>query len=475
VLSGLVAVGGASAKSEIKVQVKGISNANLILGYRIEDKYYVVDTAPADRNGNAVFATPKPWRRGIYFVALPNRKTFDFMMPSNQTFTITTDTVDLYQHLQFKNSLENEQLAEYQRFIQEQRTVTEQIIEQKKQNPQNDSYYNEQLNRTDAKVLQYIEQAIARNKDNFLGDVLTVLRPINAQQAMPSVDTSHPDYEQIWLNYYATLRSNYFNNVNFNETGLIYTPFFKPYIDYFFKSLIIQHPDTINKYLDLVVEKAKNNSEMYQYIVEMFFLRYQQSEVMSHDAVVVHIADKYYLNGAATWGDSAYLKRIKDRVEELRPTLIGNIAPSLFLQSIGGDFVSLDTIKARYTIMCFYEPSCGHCRKEVPKLWNYYQTVRDKDVKVFAVYTQYDRAEWEKFVRTDNQFDWINVWDGFEGKNDDSTATVFSIGSNFRTLYDVNSTPLILLLDENKRILAKRMSIETLEKIIAEELKFNNK
>jgi thiol-disulfide isomerase/thioredoxin len=207
----------------------------------------------------------------------------------------------------------------------------------------------------------------------------------------------------------------------------------------------------------------------------MFFVLYHRSEVVPHDAVVVHIADKYYLNGNAYWSDSVYLKRIADRIEQMRPTLIGNIAPPLNMQTVEGNFAALDTIKARYTIVCFYAPSCGHCQKEVPELWKIYQNLRQYGIKVYAVYTEYDRAEWEKFVRTDHHFDWIDVWDGFDGQDEKGGATTFSLGSRFRELYDIYSTPTLFLLDANKRILTKRIGVEQLENLLQELLKRNDR
>jgi thiol-disulfide isomerase/thioredoxin len=471
----IAAAGAAAAKSEIKVQVRGLANTSLILGYRFEDKHYIADTAITDPSGSATFTAAAPWHKGIYFIALPNKKTFDFLLSDNQELSMTTDTIDLTGNLRFRMSPANDQLAAYQRYIQDQRKRSETIAQQEKTDPQNSAKYNAELNSIDFEVSQYIETAIANSKDPFLTDILKLLRPINNMLPMPSIPSSDPNYEAAWRKYYDDLRMVYFNNVNFNEPGLIFTPFFKPCIDYFFKSLILQYPDTITKYMDMVIAKALINKEMYRYMVEMFFLTYQQSEIMVHDAVVVYIADKYYFSGAAFWGDSAYIARIRERIDQMRPTLIGNIAPSLQLQSIDGDFVALDTIKARFTIICFFEPGCSHCQKEVPKLWTLYQKVRQHGVKVYAVYTQYDRAEWEKFVRQDHHFDWFNVWDGFEGKDEKGGSSTFSIGSKFRELYDVYSTPSIFLLDENKRIIAKRMGMEVLENILKEELKINDK
>ena len=49
-----------------------------------------------------------------------------------------------------------------------------------------------------------------------------------------------------------------------------------------------------------------------------------------------------------------------------------------------------------------------------------------------------------------NSSDWLNVWDSY-------TAT------DFKNIYDIYSTPVVYLLDENKRILAKRIGVEQLE------------
>ncbi|MDR0712591.1 MAG: hypothetical protein LBF67_09665, partial [Prevotellaceae bacterium] len=107
---------------------------------------------------------------------------------------------------------------------------------------------------------------------------------------------------------------------------------------------------------------------------------------------------------------------------------------------------------------------------ELPLLWELYQKFRDKGVVVFTVYTQYKRPEWDAYI-ADHPYDWIYAWDGIEGANSSGEPVTYSVGSNFRTLYDIRSTPTVYLLDKNKKIIAKRMSIEMLEKILNEETK----
>ena len=66
---------------------------------------------------------------------------------------------------------------------------------------------------------------------------------------------------------------------------------------------------------------------------------------------------------------------------------------------------------------------------------------------------EFENKEWIEFINEHN-LDWINGSDGGDFR------------SNFRTLYDVFSTPQTYLLDEEKKIISKKMSIESLEKIL---------
>jgi thiol-disulfide isomerase/thioredoxin len=79
------------------------------------------------------------------------------------------------------------------------------------------------------------------------------------------------------------------------------------------------------------------------------------------------------------------------------------------MEDINGVWHQLKYIKAEYIIIAFWEPDCGHCKKEIPKLHEYYKTVRDSGVVVMAVYTQHDKDEWKKFVEEKQLDDWINV------------------------------------------------------------------
>jgi len=107
----------------------------------------------------------------------------------------------------------------------------------------------------------------------------------------------------------------------------------------------------------------------------------------------------------------------------------------------------LNEIQAKYTILYFWDSDCGTCRKETPKLYSYYEKVKQKDVEVFAVSIELIRSNWETFIDENKLTDWINCIDDKEE-------------SNFRSIYNIKGTPIIYLLDKDKKIIAKRLNAE---------------
>ena len=89
-----------------------------------------------------------------------------------------------------------------------------------------------------------------------------------------------------------------------------------------------------------------------------------------------------------------------------------------------------------------------------------YEKYAADGVKVYAVGNPYENEEWIEYLRTHKEMNkLINV--------SDSPAHP----SPFRTYYDVHSTPVVLLLDKNKKIIAKKVGTEQLDSIIERELK----
>ncbi len=220
------------------------------------------------------------------------------------------------------------------------------------------------------------------------------------------------------------------------------------------EQLTPQTPDSINLSTDYVVSKARANQEVFKYVVYWLTYNYESSLIMGMDAVFVHMVEKYYVTKQAFWVDSTQLYKITNRAFTLKPLLLGKKAPDLNMMDSTGTYKELYGVKAKYTILIFWDHDCGHCKKEVPKLAELYKKVKAKGVEVYAVETEDKPAEWKKFIR-ENNLNWINVHEP-----DQYHRAVA------KKIYDINSTPQTYLLDENKIIKAKRIDVEQLGNFI---------
>ena len=144
------------------------------------------------------------------------------------------------------------------------------------------------------------------------------------------------------------------------------------------------------------------------------------------------------------------------------------------LDTSGTNWESLHNIKAKYTVLVFWDPDCGHCVKELPKLSNAVDSLKKTlDIKVFSVSSNHSE-EWKAFIKKNN-IDFINVAVPMEAY-DQNKATQFIIDGhtdikslNYNKTYDIFSTPQIYLLDSKKIIIGKKLDSGLLVKVLEKE------
>ena len=113
---------------------------------------------------------------------------------------------------------------------------------------------------------------------------------------------------------------------------------------------------------------------------------------------------------------------------------------------------ALYDIKQKYTILYIFDPDCGLCKKETPKLIEFYNK-KKFDLEVYAVDADSSMAEMRKYI-AETGMKWITV----NGPR--------SYVGPYTDLYDSNSTPTLYVLDRDKKIIAKRPPIEKLEEFL---------
>ena len=439
----------------IKVSAKGLKEGDkCLLANYYGDKQYIKDSARVDAKGEVIFKGKEKLPQGIYLFVPPNKnKYFDFVMDAGQNFSLETDTLDYVKNMKVKSSEENKFFYEYQHFMAEQQKRIEPLrARYSAQKKGNDSIkiIQAEMQDIDDAVKKYKTDFIKTNPQSFVSKLFKSMdEPIIPEP--PLLPNGKKDTTFAY-HYYKT---HFFDNIDLTDDRMLRTPIFGNKIKQYMEKLTPQTPDSINISCDYLIEKARANPEMYKYMVYWLTYTYESSNIMGMDAVFYHMVKKYYETKQTPWVDSTQMYKIINRANTVGPLLIGKKAPGIIMPDSTGKNVSLYDVKSKYTVVIFWDHGCSHCKKEVPKLVEAYNTkLKAKGVEVFAVETEDKPEDWKKFIR-ENKMNWFNVH-----QPDEYSRAVT------KKIYDIYSTPVIYLLDENKVIKAKRIDSDQLDGFI---------
>ncbi|MEO6639430.1 MAG: hypothetical protein ABIN25_14215, partial [Ginsengibacter sp.] len=79
------------------------------------------------------------------------------------------------------------------------------------------------------------------------------------------------------------------------------------------------------------------------------------------------------------------------------------------------------------------------------------------------------KDKWIDFINKNNLQSWVNVYQTDEQKKQSEDAKKPS----YKQLYDITQTPTLYLLDKDKRIVAKKLTIEQMDDVL--QMKISNK
>ncbi len=435
---------------KITVKSNGFQDTVCYLGYYYGKFQYSKDTAYFDKKGTAVFENKNSkLDRGVYFIVFPNKRHIDFIINKEQIITFDVDTNDLLNNTKVTGSKENQLFYEYNK---DMALLGKRFDELKKLqdkysgvNEDSLSVVKNLISDLNTQMQAKKEDFIKNNPDALVSKIFLLTKDPELPEP-PLKEDGTPDSAYLY-NYF---KDNYWMYMDFTDDALVRTPVFHARMERFISQVIIQHPDTVKNEIDRLVAKTEDTPELFKYVVWFLTFHYETSQIMGHDAVFVHMVDTYYKTGKAFWTTDNLLKKITDRADKLRPILIGNIAPNMaLLDTTLKYYIQLWSVVADYTIMVFWDPDCGHCKKELESLKAFYEeNNNDYSVAVYSICTDTSLTRWKEKIKEKGIEDFINV-----------NGTRSALG-NYQELYDVFATPLIFVLDNEKKIIAKKIGAD---------------
>ncbi|OAV44805.1 TlpA disulfide reductase family protein [Lewinella sp. 4G2] len=436
----------------ITVTIDGYEEEIISLANNVLDKQYIVDTAYRNDAGNYVFESDTAaLPGGIYLVVMaPDNNYFQVLINNDdQEFSLKTSIDDL-SDVKVKGSKDNELFFSYLEYLdgqQEKGATAQQVLADSSATEAQKKVASDALTALDEEVKAYQEALIEKNPTTFTAKI------VKTNLSFPPPDFPElADEEERREAQFRWLQAHYLDPLDLRDDRLLRTPFLIQRIEYFVDRLHVQHPDSVSAAIDQVLARMDPQSELYKYYVVHFTNRAASSKIVGRDAVYVHMVDKYYASGKAYWADPDQLKSMLENVEKLRPILIGEQAPDLKMKTRDGQDVTLYGTDAKYTILYFWAFDCGHCKKSTPVIKDFYAKWKPRGVEIFSICTKQSKIEkcWE-YIDEKEIGDWMHVTDKY---------------LRFYKNYDIKSTPTIFVLDENKKIISKKIGAEQLDTLL---------
>lgn len=446
----------------IHLHLKPYTGGKVYLGYYYGKIKALADSAMLDGNGNAVFSGKEKLTGGVYFIVSPHRSIlFELLLDSTQNFSVSADTTNLPGSIVFTGSPGNNIFLNYTRFTAAKGA---QITAAQKQltaahTRADSAKLKEKLKLLNNDLQQYREDLAARYPHSLLASLFRLLKEpvVPAEPHQPGAKND----SNFAYHYYKT---HYWDGVDFTDERLTRTPIFEPRLDRYFHDLVPPQADSIEREADMMLLQARVSKPMFQYLLVYFVQKYVNPEYMGQDAVFVHLFEKYINTGEAEFFTEKYRKFLNDRAYSLMANLIGEPAANMEMVDTAGSPRPLYGVDAPFIVICFWDPTCSHCKETVPKVDSIFQAKwKHEGVKIYGVMVDGGKEAWLQFIKDHNLVDWIHVYETKE--HQDSVEKAGQPG--FRQLYDVYQTPILYLLDKDKRIIAKKLSYQQLDEVIS--------
>ena len=428
--------------------IKDCTSQKMLLAIQFRDKFLLRDSAFNAGNGVFIFEKTGKYDEGIYTLVSDSKKPMlNFIMNGSQNFTYNLDTTGNIMNFSVVGSPENAEMLRFQqKNIEAQRRMmgwnTKRKEFEDKGIKDSVEYYMELMKNLNAEMEKFIPEFIAKNPTFLFSKLQQSYQEIRVPDPPVNADgTIDSTFQAI---YY---RTHYWDNFDLADRRFLHLPSFEPRLNNYLKKILwLQSADTLNKYIDLMLDKAYPDSLMYRFFVEYITTEFENANVIGYDAVFVHFAKNNPIAGKCKWMDEDFVKKYISKIEPMEPMLIGKKTIEMVLPDTSlKKWYSSYEMPKKYRILWFYDHTCPTCKKEAKEMKIVYDSLENigqRNFDVYAVIRTDDFAGWKKYI-IENGYTWINV--GGNSGNVDWTKE-----------FHVTSNPKLYIINRNKEIILNR-------------------
>jgi peroxiredoxin len=447
---------GRSAEYSIKLKLRGQPTVDSVQMARYEGTNTIILQTLKIFPEETLFTGLKPLPAGMYTLKLTKGGNIDFLISDSlhQDFGISADGSDLPNSLEFENSPENHAFHKYSLFLERSALKQEELRHRMKisnWSPDSIRFMNAAFERIGTEIktrAEVMQQQFPGSTFSLLLKVMS--EPVIPEPVVPMMITNREQYLREYYSRYLT--GHYFDKIDFSDPRIISFPVFEEKLRFYFQRITGPVPEMTEPAIEKVMGKAGADPEVYRFTAKCLFRMFRESASPQSIENSVYVAENFILNDPGKWKDDSFISQVRGKVSKARLNPVGKVATDLKLVRSDGKLTRLSDVRARTTILYFFNPECEACIPVTEKLRSVYEKVRDRGIEVFAVYMDRKTETWKKYI-ADKGLDWINVYDP-------------SGEEQIEKKYDIYAIPMIYLLDQDKKVTAKDVPVEKLESLL---------
>jgi len=431
------------AQNTIEGTISGLGPGRVYLLSIYGEKNKAIDSVTADVGGRFTFTLVNRLP-GMYRIKWGKEAAVDLIW-NQEDIRFATAAVSPDDSLRIIVSVENRIIRDYMKLDRTNQAKLQILMQLIDFYPVKDAFYTSAMNEFEA-----TQQRQQRYVDSLAGlyPASFAVRTAKAYQT-PYVSSGLGKEERI-----AYLKHHYFDRFDFSDTALLRSMVFVnkavSYLSLYSNNRLPQKQLEAEfiKAVTIMLGAASVNPVIYKFWLDYLVGGFDKYHF---DEVITYIADNF--QDPSSCEDQERKSALQKKLDNFKKIATGKTAPELESPDTAGKPVRLSAIDSEFTLLVFYASNCLHCANMMPRLKEIYDRQQPKRFEVMAVSIDTSRTAWTTFLR-DQKLDWINVSDlkGFNGKPADD--------------YNIYATPTMFLLDREKMILAKPISLMELEQTL---------
>jgi thiol-disulfide isomerase/thioredoxin len=433
----------------VEFQSDSYKNKSFYLASHFGKYQTLLDSVNADSDGKLIFKNKKKYVSGIYML-LNNSKEieFEFLMDDVQQFKIEPNIVTPSK-TKIYNSQQNIDFRDFTIFLESKRSQLELLQESIKttENPKDKFEFQNKIKSVENEIENY-KQNYRLSHSNTLALLFKLTQPIDDFSSLAKNQKLTTKKDSILY-----LKNNYFEGIDFKDSRLLRNPFLEQKLSNYFDVFV---PNTVNSITEEIIklldDAISTESETFKYMSLRFMDLYITPKQMGFDRIFLNLYDTYFKNQTYEWLPLAQKELFDSKARLLENNQIGSKAKELFMNSIDNKRRYLYDLSAEYIVLVFWDPTCGHCQTEIPRINRLHKNEwKNFNHLIYAVNINTEvKTEWEKFISTHHLNSWNHLSPASEVSGNYSQMDV-----DYQTLYNIEQTPVFYLLDKNKIIIGK--------------------